>query len=933
MTLMKTFSCLSIFLLFSSPLLPAIIQTPQAAPEVLPTGMMITATAARGSVYTQLDPDLAELPGFTVDHPVSTAVSPDGNTLLVLTSGYNRNNNSEGKAIPEQSNEYVFVFDIRQLTPVKQQVLKIPNSFVGIAWNPGGNEFYVSGGVDDTVHIFDRANGLWTEAQPAISLGHKHGLGKEVEPMVAGLAVNPSGTRLLAANYENDSVSLVDLKVRRKIGELDLRPGKNDTAKKGVAGGEYPYWAVFDSDDHAYVSSLRDREIVVLDVRADSVVKARIKTTGQPNKLMVSHAQKRLFAALDNSDSVAIIDTSSDRIIANIGTTAPQILFQNRKRFRGSNPNSLALSPDQHTLYVTNGGTNSLAVIALDADLRSGKLQGLIPTGWYPNSVSLSHDGSMLYIVNGKSVPGANPKTCRDTMATGDKGPCATNQQFIWQLEKGGMLILPRPDAEELHRLTVQTARNNRFSQPPAQQFSTPIFAFLHRKIKHVIYIVKENRTYDQVLGDLEKGNGDPALALFKEPFTPNHHQLARQVLTLGNLYDSGEVSGIGWNWSTAARATDLAEKSIPGNAAERGFSYDYEGTNRGINIGIGNPAQRNNRDVEDPDDLLPGTANVLAPDGTEGATEAGYLWDSALRAKCSVRNYGFFLELTSTKSPVAPPQPAASGTQVASAGNPHLRPVTDPYFAGYDQRYPDYWRFKEWEREFEAFVKNDNLPALELVRLPHDHFGSFKDAIDGVNTVETMIGDNDYALGLLVEKVAHSKYSQDTLIFVIEDDAQNGPDHVDAHRSLAFVIGPYVKQGAVVSERYNTVSMLRTIEEILGMKPMGLNDALQPPMTGVFARECARWTYTARLPEALLTTQLPLPKPGRTGATPKPLHDSGYWEQRTQGLDFSAEDRVDSGRFNLALWQGMTGEDRPYPYERSGRDLRNKNLTTDPHR
>ena len=929
---MKTSLFFAAVVLCASSFLFAIVQSPQAAPEALPTGMMITPTAARGSVYKQLNPDLAELPGFTVDHPVSTAVSPDGNTLLVLTSGFNRNNDTEGKAIPAQSNEYVFVFDIRGPMPVRQQVLKIPNSFVGLAWNPSGREFYVSGGVNDTVHIFEYANGQWTEAQAALALGHKNGLGKEVKPMVAGVAVNASGTRLLAVNYENDSISLIDLKGRQKIAELDLRPGKNDPAKKGVAGGEYPYWAIFRGDDKAYVSSLRDREIVVLDTRESMAVKSRIKVDGQPNKLILNHSQTRLLAAMDNADSVAVIDTATDHIITSIGTTAPEAFFRNKRRFRGSNPNSLALSPDERTLYVTNAGTNSLAVIALHADLHGGKLQGLIPTGWYPNAVSLNHDGSMLYIVNGKSEPGANPKGCRDTMITAEKGPCSANQQFVWQLEKGGMLMAPRPDAEELQRLTVQAARNNHFSRQETPRFSDPVFAFLHMKIRHVIYVIKENRTYDQVLGDLEKGNGDPALALFKEPFTPNHHQLARQFVTLDNFYDSGEVSGIGWNWSTAARATDLAEKTIPMNAAERGFSYDYEGTNRGVNIGIPSPAERDNRDADDADDLLPGGANVLAPDGPQGATEEGYLWDSVLRAGQSVRNYGFFLELASSKQPVPPHEPAASSTQVASVGNPRLRGITDPYYVGYDQRYPDYWRFKEWEREFDVFAKHGNLPTLELVRLPHDHFGSFKDAIDGVNTVETMIGDNDYALGLLVEKVAHSRYSKDTLIFVIEDDAQNGPDHVDAHRSIAFVIGPYVKQGAVISQRYNTVSFLRTIEEVMGVRPMGLNDALQPPMTEVFTRTYAPWTYTAQLPEALLTTRLPLPKQGTTTATLKPLHDAVYWEQQTRGLDFSAEDRVDSARFNLVLWQGMIGEDQPYPYERSGRNLRNKASTTEQH-
>ena len=322
----------------------------------------------------------------------------------------------------------------------------------------------------------------------------------------------------------------------------------------------------------------------------------------------------------------------------------------------------------------------------------------------------------------------------------------------------------------------------------------------------------------------------------------------------------------------------------------------------------------------------------MLAPDGPEDATEAGYIWDSVLRAKRSVRNYGFFLELTSSKSPVAPHDPAATNTPVASPANPHLRELTDSYYAGYDQRYPDYWRYKEWEREFDAFVKNGKLPALELVRLPHDHFGSFKDAIDGVNTPETMIADNDYAFGLLVEKVAHSRYSNDTLIFVVEDDAQNGPDHVDAHRTLAFVIGPYVKQGAVVSQRFNTVSLLRTMEEVLGIQPLGLNDALQPPMTEVFRTTFTPWTYTARVPDVLHSTQLPLPAPSTTSIESKPRHDADYWEQQTQGLDFSSEDRVDSERFNLILWKGMMGYDQPYPNERSGSNLRKqtKGFTTD---
>jgi len=916
------------------------------APEVLPTGMLITPTAAKGSFFQPLNPDLPGLPQFTVDHPVSTAVGPDGSTLLIVTSGFNRNHGADGKTIPDQSNEYVFVYDIRQQPPVKKQVLQVPNSFAGLAWNPDGKHFYVSGGSNDNVHVFAWEHDHWAESPKPIALGHGSALGVKVaaeveghddlsgKPAVAGLAVNHSGTRLLAVNYENDSVSLVDLKSGKKTAEADLRPGQIDAAQKGVAGGEYPFWAIFKGDDKVYVSSLRDREIVVLALHGGLKVVHRININGQPNKLILNRAQTLLFAAVDNSDSVNIIDTASDHVVAAIKTVAPLAVFPNAGKYKGSNPNSLALSPDEHTLYVTNGGTNSVAVIHLAQDLDDSRVVGLIPTGWYPNSISLSQDGSVLYVVNGKGNAGPNPKGCRSA-ATGSN--CNAANQYILQLVKGGFLVLPRPSAAELQQLTEQVASNNHFSKTAPVAPAPPIFSFLRSKIKHVLYIVKENRTYDQVLGDLEKGNGDPALTLFKEPVTPNHHQLARQFVTLDNFFDSGEVSGNGWNWSTAARATDNVEKTIAINYARRGFNYDYQGYNRNINTGGATPEQRKALNpslssVADAEDELPGTADVTAPDGPEDEAGAGYLWDSALRAGLKVRNYGFYCDLnwyTERKGSPAPPpllhDPATSGTRVAFPANTRLQDLTDPYYRSFDQSFPDYWRIKEWEREFDEFVKQDNLPNLELLWVNHDHFGSFGSAIDGVNTVEAEMADNDYAIGMIVDKIAHSKYSQDTLVFVIEDDAQNGPDHMDAHRSIAYVVGPFVKQGAVVSQRYNTVSMLRTIEEVLGIQPLGLNDAMQAPMTEVFTTQAAPWSYQARVPAVLRKTQLPLPPEASSSAAgpyDQPSHDAQYWEKQTAGFDFSTEDKVDAEQLNLILWNGIMGEGHPYPRERSGRDL-----------
>jgi DNA-binding beta-propeller fold protein YncE len=936
----RWFCAVSIWLAFLS--LAGSAQHKKHIPEAeeLPTGMSITPLAARGSTLQPLNPGLPGLPDFTVDHPISTAVSPDGSTLLILTSGYNRNNDAKGKAIPAQTGEYIFVFDIQQAKPVQRQALRIPNAYVGLAWAPDGSHFYAGGGKDDNIHLFSREGGQWSETEKPIALGHKTGLGRPdrfetkvttLDPMVAGVAVSPDGTRLLVANHQNDSVSLIDLETN-KVAELDLRPGKIDPTQKGVAGGEYPFGIIFASNNKAYVSSLRDREIIALSMKPRLAVTGRIKTHGQPGKLIVNRSGTLLFAAADNSDSVVIIDTAKDKIATEIKTTAPAGLFANRTGFKGSNPNSLALSPDEKTLYVTNGGTNSVAVIALDKDLDDSRVVGLIPTAWYPTSVSVSRNGAILYVVNGKSMPGPNPKACRKTFTTvPNDSPCAAAGQYILQLEKGGFAAVPRPDAAELRELTQQVARNNHFVAPADDSQSRKLFAFLRQRIKHVIYIVKENRSYDQVLGDLEKGNGDPSLTLFPEAMTPNHHELARRFVTLDNFFDSGEVSGVGWNWSTAARTTDEVERTIPLNYAYRGMPYEVEGMNRNINVGMDSPHDRNTEKLVDAENQMPGHADVAAPDGPEDESGAGYLWDGALRSGLSVRNYGFFIDLSHYNhipgdDPPIPllRDPAASGTRVATATKANLQQVTDPYFRGFDQRFPDYWRYKEWEREFDDYVAHNNLPGLELVRLAHDHLGLFDEAVDGVNTVETEIADNDYAVGLLAEKVAHSKYAKDTLIFVIEDDAQNGPDHVDAHRSLALISGPYVKQRAVISKRFNTVTLLRTMEEVLGIRPLGLNDALQPPMSEVFSTQQATWNYQARVPAILRSTKLPLPAATAEdgcGAV-ESGHDAAYWAGETKGFDFTGEDKLDSESFNMVLWKGLKGKSQPYPSERDGRDL-----------
>jgi DNA-binding beta-propeller fold protein YncE len=917
--------------------------------EFIPTGVHITPNAAKGARFVALNPDLPFDPQFTAGQATTTEISPDGKTLLILTSGYNSQNFTRGpqagKKNPAESVEYVFVYDLSSGTPVKSQTLQIPNAFDGLAFHPDGKEFYVSGGPDDNVHVFVAGAKGWSEdARSPIVLGNGKSV-FDISAAAAGLAVTADGKRLVVANYEHDSISIVDIALRKKVAALDLRPGN------GRAGGEFPFWVAISGNDTAFITSERDREIAVVDISGQNPhVSDRIALTGQPIRLILNRARTRLFVAEGSTDRVAVIDTKSHKILEEIPTVAPEKTFENRGRFKGATPNSLALSSDERTLYATNGGANDLAAIALDNSEagNASQLLGLIPTGWYPNSVSVSADGKNLYVVNGKSNAGPNPEACRNVSGrpknggVGSKSTCSAANQYVWQLTKAGFLTLPAPTRGELARLTKIAAHNNRYDRAKENEAAEQAVAAIRKNVRHVIYIVKENRTYDQILGDLSKGNGDPALALYPQPITPNQHALADKFVDLDNFYDSGETSGDGWNWSTSARTSDTVEKTEPVNYAGRGLSYDYEGTNRDVNVGLATLAERKTANPQMPDDenLLPGTNNIADVDGPEEEAGAGYVWDSALRAGLTVRNYGFFIDLARYQRRAGQWQiplltdPHASGTQVAYAAQASLQRVTDPYFRSFDTAFPDFYRTNEWLREFRQFEADGSLPNLTLLRVMEDHTGSFDDPGKfGVSTPELQTADNDYAVGRIVEAISKSqRYKDNTVIFVVEDDAQDGPDHVDAHRSIAFVAGAYVKRGAVISQKYTTVSMISTIVELLGMEHLGLNDAEAAPMAEVFTNTPQAWTFDAIVPEILRRSHLPLAAATAAVASSndstaetyaEPLHDAAWWAEKTKGFDFSAEDKIDAGKYNLLLWQGLLGDGTPYPAERTGRDLR----------
>ncbi len=901
-------------------------------------------------------------------------MSPDKKTLLVLTSGYNRVYKTDGTQDAlgsyfnwPDSQEYVFIYDISANIPVKKQVVTVPNTYNGIAFDPSGSAFYVSSGVGDVpfdgtgavnpaksagdnVHIFtlDPANGTWQQEAQLI-LGHSAGLGLDVQPptgeqippnirvavspCAAGVAVSSDGQTLVVANYFNDSITVFTggLGKWSKGTELDLRPGKSDPSKVGVPGGEYPFWVVVKgngSSATAYVSSIRDREIVIVNLGAAPAVKARIPVKGQPNKMILNAAQSLLYVVEDQSDTIDIIDTTKNTILETIPVLAhADILPSSLDQYSGANPNSATLSPDEKQLYVTLGNLNSIAVVALGGTNRGDEVVGLIPTGWYPNSVSFSGDGKWVYTVNGKSPTGPNADFYYSYGPPTHQNGLASNQ-YNPQLLKAGLQSFPLPTANQLPTLTAQVATNNRFAYTDSAADAT-VMAAVRQGIKHVIFIIKENRTYDQILGDLGIGNGDPALAEFGAALTPNQHALARNFVTLDNIYATAEVSYDGWAWSTSAQAQDFIQRQFLVTYAGRGLALDQGGLNRSVNVAIPSVAERqvaNPLTPADPD-VLPGQTDVAAPDGPDNEVNTGYLWDSALRANLTVRNYGFYVDGTRYTFPQSSAyslslahDPAATNTIVAYPANVSLAPFTDPYFRGWDPTYPDYFRYTEWEREFDTkyVTGGEDLPAMSLVRLMNDHTGNFATAIDGVNTPEIQQADNDYAVGLLVEKISKSKYADNTLIFIIEDDSQDGPDHVDSHRTTAFVAGAYVKQGALVSTQYNTIDFLRTIEEVLGLPPMNLNDALARPMADIFNTTPSPWTFTAVPASILYNSQLPLPPKPADLIVPLPTHDAAYWAQVTRGMDFSAEDRFDFAAYNRILWKGMMG-DQPYPASSAG--------------
>jgi YVTN family beta-propeller protein len=933
----------------------------------LPTGQYVTPTAPlTNAVQQDLNPGLPDYPGFAAGEAVRSQLSPDGATLAIICAGQNTLNDTTGKVDVLNSTQYVFLYDVagaNKTSPKLAQVIKQANAHIGLVWSPDGGTLYATGGNDDAVYAYTQAGGTWSQAAK-VALGHKvapasggtsstaavpgGGVGLAVQPNASGLGISDDGATLVVANNYNDSISVIDTATKSVRYEHDLRPyfaGNEGT--DGVAGGEYPL-AMAVKNATAYVSSYRDREVVAVDVSSPSAGRliTRIKLDGNASGMTLNKAQSTLYVAQDNADQVAVIDTGSNQVIARIDARAPAGVLAG-PHYTGAATFAVALSRDEKTLYAVNNGSNSIAVIPL-AGADAHTVTGLIPTAYAPKDVTFSADGTWMYIINGKSDTGPNPGNLMGNTALitnitypgGNKAAAASakaSNQYQFQLEHATLVSAQVPGSADLPAMTAAVARNNLYSVPP-DAGDEAVMGFLHKKIQHVIYVVKENRTFDQILGDLANGaNADPSLTQFGRRITPNFHRIANNFVTLDNFMDPGDGSMDGWSWTVRGRVTNTEEVTQQINYAgvNRGLSYESEGANRNVPIGLPATADRDaaTKGLFTPGsaklpggaaNLLPGTADVAGTDAPFG-TQRGTIFDAVLQAGLTVRNYGFLVNNIgpATYPDGSPIENAGeAGVVQAAALNPTLAPFTDVYFRGFDMNVPDQWTFNEWNREFMGYIANNNLPSLETVRLSHDHTGSFATALAGVNTPDTQEADNDLAVGRLVEAVAHSPYADNTVIIVTEDDCQDGPDHVDSHRSTTYVAGAYVRKRAVVSTRYNQVSVLRTIEDILGTPHINLNTAYQRPMADVFdVASSGSWTYNAVASTILKTTSLALADAGvkyAEGPDILPRHDAAYWAKATRGFDFSAEDRVPVDLMNEVMWEGLM-DGKPYPTQRSG--------------
>jgi YVTN family beta-propeller protein len=749
--------------------------------------------------------------------PLAMVLSPEKDRVIVLLNGWRE----QGIQVVDRASGQVL------------QKIPLPAVFLGVLFSPDGKSLYVSGGNQDVIYRFGWSSGRATLADSiALAVKQPRQSGTRYP---AGMAISPDGRTLYVAENLGDSLAVVDLSARRVV--------------QRFATERYPYGVVVGSDGTVYVSAWNGWTVSVFPASTGGRLRegTRLRVGRHPSALLLSSDGSRLFVASGSTDKVSVIDTRTQRVIATLDDASPA------RTGEGSTPNALALSPDGARLFVAEADNNAVAVFDL-APATSGKsgaagndaLAGRIPVGWYPSA--LAADGSDLIVVNGKGR-GTAPNVGH--WQPGQPMPPHTPDYTLGQIS-GTLTVIPAVKAagQDLDRFSSRVASANGWDAAQPEKKYPPF--------EHVIYIIKENRTYDQVFGDLSQADGDPSLVFFPRPVSPNHHTLAERFGIFDRFFVNAEVSPDGHNWSMAAYVTDYSEKTIASHYSSRGRTYDYQGTNRGA-----------------------------IPEDDVSEPSSGYLWNLAERAGITYRDYGEFVS-ESDDAPAAGASVSTVPTKRALMGH------TNTAYSGWNLDIPDQVRADVWLKEFQEFVRGGNLPALEILTLPNDHTSG---AQAGKPTPRAYMADNDLALGRIVEALTKSPFWKNTVVFVLEDDAQDGPDHVDSHRSPLLVISAY-NRGQIIHRFTNTTDVLATIEDILGLGRMSQFDHYGRPLREIWETTPDLTPYTALRPSVSLDEKNP---------------QRGALAEASKKLALEKVDQADQDLFNRILWSAIKG-DTPYP-------------------
>jgi len=796
--------------------IPPLSAADRVVPGPLPTG---ETQLPNGRLLT---PTGLQVP--VAPYPFALAVLPGGSRLVVASTG--------------ATDQAVQLLDAKEGKVLHS--VPVPRSWLGLAVSPDGSRVFLAGAKEKKLHVFRIAEDRLVP-EPAIPVTAPGDGTKDALP--SGLAVSPDGTTLFAARVLADDVAKVDLASGKVVAVFPA--------------GKHPYRPVLGPDGRTLaVTNWGGASVTLLDP-ATGAVRGTAATEDHPTDAVFSRDGRWLFVAEANRNRVAVVDVAAGKVVRQLsvafgpdgpGSPSADLLPD------GSTPNALALSPDGKTLYVANADDDAVAVVDVGSDPSSARAAGFIPSGWYPDALGLSPDGKTLFVANAKGS-GSRPNAT-DGPVPGKRRKGVPEGHI--ERMPGSVSIVSLPPRRNLAALTVRAYANRkpaaRGASPARPSAVIPSRPGEASPIRYVVYVIRENRTYDQVLGDLPKGNGDPSLVIFGPDATPNVHALAEEFVLLDNFFADAEVSADGHNWSTAAYATDFVEKVWPLEYAGNGWSYVFEG------------------------------------DEPNAAPTAGYLWDAAARAGVTLRNYGEFLGIGAES-------PGATYTGRFEGKGENLAPYTCPFYPGFDLELLDNSRVDLWLKEFREYEKKGEMPRLQIVRLGNDHTAGTK---KGAPTPRAYVADNDLALGRLVEALSTSKFWKETAVFVVEDDAQNGCDHVDSHRTVALAISPYTRRGGVAdSTLYSTTSMLRTIELILGLPPMSEHDAAATPMSNAFSDVPDTTPFLHR------PARVPLYETNPAGAPMQALMEQ--W-------DFTREDATPEVALNEAIWKSVKGEGVPMP-------------------